>query len=162
MMFFSSGKNVIVSFHPFWEARAVASRFLNELRAPLPPLFFGHQTWIKSLWYSRCGFSGFGDFLQLQSPIILTAWALGVRALRATPPDGCEAACLLKCIPALPPGQGKDTSHWPLHWGHPLTAQLPNLKSRFTSRERWEKVVNRLATEQLRVGVCFNSPDHLK
>lgn len=117
----------------------MASGFLNELYAPLPP-----SSLVTKLGSNHfdipgvvfLGSSGLGDFLQLQSPIILTAWAPRVRVLRATPPDGCETTCLQKCIPALPTGQHKETSHWPLHWGHPLTPQLPNLKSRFTSRER--------------------------
>lgn len=123
---------------PFLGGRAVASKFLNELRCPPSPLFSGHQTWIKAFRYSRCGFLCPGDFLQPQSPITFPAWVPRER-VEGDPIQWIWSCCLQKFIPVLPAGKGRD---WPLPvaLGHPLLPQFPNLKPRFTSRERWGKL----------------------
>lgn len=72
---------------------------------------------------------------------------------------GC---CLQELIPALLTGSGKDTRHRPLHWGTASPHGFPTWNPDLPPGRGEKKSLNRLATEQLRVGVCFNSPDHLK
>lgn len=82
----------------------------------------------------------------------MSAWGLATRW-------GEAAAC--RNASQSPLGKGKKTSCWVLHWGASSHPWFPNLNSDLPPG-RGEKIVNRHATEQLRVGVYFNSPDHLK
>lgn len=130
---------------------------LPDYQVSLPLLFpfSSHQTWTKVLHIpgvvSSPGTCCSRRALPFTQPRPL------VGAIRATPADGREA--VLTRNSSLPPflatAKKLVTGHCPGGIPHPVA--FPPGRG-----EGAGITVNRLAAEQLRVGVCFNSPDHLK
>lgn len=124
---------------PFLGSRAMASAFLNELDAP-HPLSCDHQAWIKALlipqvWLSLSSSCKAAIVFHKPGPIkgehLGLLYLMDVRLLSS----GVRPNPHSTPHPHLNPQLTKATC-WPLHWGHPHIPWLPNLKPRFTSKER--------------------------
>lgn len=117
-----------------------------SLDALLPPSSLVTKPGSKHFDIQEC-FSVLGVFSS--SRAVISQPERPERGPRAPPPSGCEAAVSRNSSPSSQLAKA-ETSHWPLHWGHPSPI-VSQLETQIYLQGEVRKIVNRLATEQLRL-----------
>lgn len=129
----------------------MASRFLDELRwlPSFPPLLWSPNLDQSTSIFQEC-FSLSWGFPPATAPCHFPSLGAQREGRGLPPPRGCEAAVSRNSSQASQMAKA-ETSHWPLHWGAPPHPTVSQLETQIYLQGEVRKIVNRLATEQLRL-----------